>query len=307
MSAPLGKLVDIGGGRRLHLVACGSGSPTVVFESGGAGGISIQDMPVQRMVSPFTRAVVYDRAGLGWSDPAPAGRSFEERVADLHAALALTEPPPYVLVGLSFGGLLARVFARRYPHEVAGMVLVDGGDAEKYFATMVHMRAFHERQLRDEIKAVESGELRRRLEKALVRARWFNATEKAAILDVVPRAGHYRTGLDEFSAIDRTPDAMKRPGGFGTLGDRPLIVLGRGVSSGGAMSPWDEGYAESQARLAALSTNSANFIAAGIGHSIALQHPRLVAAAIAAVVAAVKSGPLDTGEVARLAAEGAGD
>jgi len=307
VSAPLGKLVDIGGGRRLHLVACGSGSPTVVFESGGAGGSSIQDMPVQRMVGQFTRAVVYDRAGLGWSDPAPPGRSFEERVADLHAALARTETPPYVLVGLSFGGLLARVFTRLYPNEVAGLVLVDGGDAEKYFSTMVHMRAVHERQLRDEIEAVESGELRRRLEKALARARWFNAAEKAAILDLVPRASHYRTGLDEFSAIDRTPDDMKRAGGFGTLGARPLIVLGRGVSAGGEMSAWDEGYAESQARLAALSTNSAKFIAAGIGHSIALEHPRLVAAAIAAVVAAVKSGALDTNDVARLAAEGAGD
>ena len=79
-----GQCVDIGG-RRMHHLAAGSGAPMVIFESGGAGGTSMSDLPLLRRISAFTRGCIYDRAGLGWSDPGPAGRSFDERAGDLRA------------------------------------------------------------------------------------------------------------------------------------------------------------------------------------------------------------------------------
>jgi pimeloyl-ACP methyl ester carboxylesterase len=260
-------------------------------------------MPVLRRVSAFTRAMTYDRAGLGWSDPAPAGRSFVERAGDLHELLRRTETLPVVLVGSSYGGLLARMYAKLYPDEVAGMVLVDGGDEAKYFATMGTMRPQHEREVREEAERADSGELRVRLETALRHTALFTDSEKAAILEVVPRRSHYMTALDEFSAIDRTPLEEQVAQGFGSLGDRPLVVLSHGVAE--QLSAWEEGYDASQDYLASLSSNSARIVAEGVGHSIALQHPELVAAAIAAVVSAVNDGGrLDVGKVERLAGAG---
>jgi pimeloyl-ACP methyl ester carboxylesterase len=53
-------------------------------------------------------------------------------VADLHALLtAANEPGPYVLVGASWGGLIARLYASTYPDQVAGLILVDG--ASEFF------------------------------------------------------------------------------------------------------------------------------------------------------------------------------
>jgi pimeloyl-ACP methyl ester carboxylesterase len=69
---------------------------------------------------------VYDRAGLGRSSPAPNGRTSADMVRDLETLLANAQiAPPYVLVGASFGGLNAQLYAAEHPDQVAGLVLVD--------------------------------------------------------------------------------------------------------------------------------------------------------------------------------------
>jgi pimeloyl-ACP methyl ester carboxylesterase len=133
-------LVKIPDGRRLYLECHGSGGPTVVFEAGlrsrgdiwtwSRGGDGTGVLP---RVTPFTRACIYDRPGtlahypyVSRSDPAPMPRSTGDVVADLHALLtAAGVPGPYVLVGASTGGLIAREYAATYPAEVSGLVLVD--------------------------------------------------------------------------------------------------------------------------------------------------------------------------------------
>ena len=121
---PIGRLVDIGG-RRLHVVESGEGSPAVILEAGIAAS-SLSWSLVQPEVAKFARVCSYDRAGLGWSDPDREPRQLERSVDDLHSLLAAASvAAPYVLVGHSYGGLLVRAFAARYPEQVAGIVLVD--------------------------------------------------------------------------------------------------------------------------------------------------------------------------------------
>src|SRR5207247_2474711 len=121
MAAPPGKLVDIGG-RKLHLLCTGSGSPTVVLVAGG-GAFSIDWALVQPQLARTTRVCSYDRAGLGWSDGGPADETVEQTLDDLHRLLsAAGERGPYLLAGASIGGIYIRAYQHAYPAEVAGLV-----------------------------------------------------------------------------------------------------------------------------------------------------------------------------------------
>jgi pimeloyl-ACP methyl ester carboxylesterase len=121
-----GNRVDIGG-RALYVSCTGTGTPTVVLEAGG-GNSADTWAGVQPEIARFTRVCSYDRAGLGQSDPAPAGvRTVQDSVDDLHALLTAADiSGPIVLAGHSLGGLIVRLYASQYPGDVAGLVLVDG-------------------------------------------------------------------------------------------------------------------------------------------------------------------------------------
>ena len=126
-----GQLIDAGG-FRLNLRCMGSGSPTVVFDSGW-GDWSPAWSKVQPQIATWTRACSYDRAGTGLSDPGPMPRTSariagELRTALHHAGIA----GPYILVGSAFGGDHVRAFADLYTSEVAGLVFVDADAATSY-------------------------------------------------------------------------------------------------------------------------------------------------------------------------------
>jgi len=144
-----GELVDLGGHREMYLECKGTGSPTVVLISGtrGAhddwtdlidaknptGAMKPGESAVFPQVSKFTRVCAYDRPGTTRNDntvtdstPVLQPTTAQQGVADLHALLNVAkESRPYVLVGHSWGGMIARLFASTYPDEVAGLVLVD--------------------------------------------------------------------------------------------------------------------------------------------------------------------------------------
>ncbi len=118
------RLVDVGG-RKLNLACSGTGSPTVVFES-PSGSSGAAWWAVQPKVAAKTRACVYDRAGFGFSDTSARAADAGNAVDDLHTLLkAAGIAPPYVLVGNSFGGGAAELFAWKHPAEVSGLVLVE--------------------------------------------------------------------------------------------------------------------------------------------------------------------------------------
>lgn len=126
-----GLLVDAGG-FRLNLYCMGSGSPTVVFDSGW-GDWAPAWSKVQPQIAKWTRACSYDRAGTGFSDPGPMPRTSVRIADELHTALHNAGVTgPYILVGSAFGGDNVRTFADRYMRDVAGLVLVDAdtGDVE---------------------------------------------------------------------------------------------------------------------------------------------------------------------------------
>lgn len=128
---PPGRLVEVQG-RRYHVQEIGSGEPLVVLESGIASS-SISWHFVREGVSAFSKVLSYDRAGYGWSDARLEPRTAEQLTAELMDLLnAAGHSGPCVLVGHSFGGILVRLFAQRYPHLVAGLVLVDPLDPEEF-------------------------------------------------------------------------------------------------------------------------------------------------------------------------------
>jgi pimeloyl-ACP methyl ester carboxylesterase len=119
-----GQLVDAGG-FRLNLYCMGSGSPTVVFDSGWEDWAPAWST-VQPRIAKWTRACSYDRAGAGFSDPGPMPRTSVRIAGELRTALHRAGiPGPYILVGNAFGGDNVRTFADLYMDEVAGLVLDD--------------------------------------------------------------------------------------------------------------------------------------------------------------------------------------
>jgi pimeloyl-ACP methyl ester carboxylesterase len=109
----------------LHVREAGTGSRVVVFEAGLAA-TSVNWSRVQQALGAQTRSVSYDRAGLGWSAPVDAPRSLQRWSDDLHRLIhALDLPRPLTLVGHSFGTFIIRVYASRFPQDVAALVFLD--------------------------------------------------------------------------------------------------------------------------------------------------------------------------------------
>ena len=112
-------------GPKLRMLVAGSGAPTVVFEAGAGSSLETW-VRIQPQVSKFARTVSYDRAGNGLSEKSAFPRDGANVASELHTALQNAHlAPPYILVGHSLGGPYIRMFAAKYPDEVAGMVLVD--------------------------------------------------------------------------------------------------------------------------------------------------------------------------------------
>jgi pimeloyl-ACP methyl ester carboxylesterase len=116
------------GGRHIRIACQGTGYPTVVIDA-GLGTAPVEDKAWQQIASRIattTRVCLYDRAGLGGSDPNPKPViSSMDSAGDMDRALeAAGLQGPFLVVGHSIGGLNAQVFASRYPSRVAGLVLV---------------------------------------------------------------------------------------------------------------------------------------------------------------------------------------
>lgn len=123
-AAPGSHSFDVGG-RAMHLECRGGGLPAVILDA-GLGGTAADWTVIQQTLANEQLVCVYDRAGYGASAAGPKPRSSARIAAELRTLLARADiPPPYILGGHSFGGFNMRLFASLFPHDVAGLVLVD--------------------------------------------------------------------------------------------------------------------------------------------------------------------------------------
>ena len=128
---PPGDLVAIGG-QELHLLMSPGAGPTLVVVA-ALGTPAIEWLPIQRALAPDVSVVLYDRGGLGWSDPGPRPRTAARMADELHALLTAARiEPPYVLAGHSFGGLIALIYTVRHREHVAGLALIDSSHPDMH-------------------------------------------------------------------------------------------------------------------------------------------------------------------------------
>jgi len=128
---PSGRLID-SGGHRLHALCKGAG-PVSVFIQAGLNDFSIHWRQVQEKLAAHARICTMDRNGLGWSDSVNNPATLENMVADMHNVIdAVAADGPLILLGHSYGGVIVRAYAQKYPARVRAMVLVD--PANEYMA-----------------------------------------------------------------------------------------------------------------------------------------------------------------------------
>ena len=281
-------LIDVGGGRKMYLECRGAGSPTVVLVAGlkaSAGDWDSTNAAAPTVfsgVAKVTRACAYDRPGTpvgerpSRSDPVRQPTTAADAAADLHALLgAAREPAPYVLVGHSYGGLIAKLYARTYPREAAGLVLID---------------------------ALSEG-----LQEAETPKQW--ATQRVLM------EGEIKESLTLYPALERIdPDrSFDQVRAAPRLEPLPLVVLSAdrpwgpqvpALIANGTLPadvPPDFGYItdaaqkKAQDRLAALVPGARHITHTNSGHEVHKEQPALVTGAIIDVIDAVRAGKTSIG------------
>lgn len=281
---PQGELVDIGG-FRLHLNCIGQGTPTVVMDAGG-GAPSIAWGLVPSEIAKFTRVCIYDRAGLGWSDPnLRASRTSQQSVDELHLLLIKAEiNPPYILVGHSLGGVNMRLYASQYPEDVVGLVLVDSSHENQMTSEMwksIKIQCWFDQVLR---VASQVGLLRligemnllpiledikREISKYPLAVQTLFDTYKSFCY----RPDYWATISSEFANIKKSLEGVQAVTSLGSL---PLIVLSQGSKDSKMSDARFQKWSSLQLDLTKLSSNSQRIIAENSGHNIQLDQPELV-------------------------------
>ena len=263
---PPGRLIPVGD-HCLHPFCQGNDGPTVVIEQ-GAGSPSQLWWPIQEKIAEFARVCSYDRAGYLWSEPVHRPRTVKERSEELHSLLTNADVPgPYVLVAHSYGGLIARDFALRYPAETAGLVLIDTPDEPALCRPEV--QAFYARM--------------RIFVRILQTVSWFGLPR---LLRQIPsmrqalwfvRPDEYAATADDLASLTRLDSSSPASG---QLKDLPLAVLTHGQPFPGPFAVLETDWLPSQHRLSALSSRSSLITAQDSNHMIHLEQPGLVIDAV---------------------------
>jgi pimeloyl-ACP methyl ester carboxylesterase len=254
-----GEFVDVGG-YQLHINCVGEGSPTIILDALGNGSSASWGL-VQPEIAQSTRVCAYDRAGAGWSDRGPRPRDVNQQVRELHALLAEARVDgPYVLVGHSYGGRIARVYAKAYPREVVGMVLIDPGTLsdDPRFPPQWHKEVAAEQRLITVARWLAPFGVVRLFQP---RMEYYDLPpQQAAANDSFgATTKFFQTIIDQHRAISQTL-AQERE--VTSLGSVPLIVVSANAPDNQVRRVWTEINGE----LAGLSTNGVHRVVQGATH-----------------------------------------
>ena len=297
---PPGIMVPVGG-HKLDLFCEGTGTPTVVMEMGSGEPVALF-RPIQDKVAELTRACSYDRAGIGWSEANLGLHTIQDRAAELYTLLRNANVAgPYVLVAHSYGGLIVRNFLSDHPADVRGLVLVDTAEEGFVFRSdfLEAIRQAMALRWRDELRA-RFGVTRFRF--ALIKGQFGIRKDlfgdvRGEVIAFLSKPSFVHATTDEGRSYSLVPNEMRRAGGFGALGNLPLIVIRYGQPSGSILVPpdlsqdqFEKLWIEAQERLRNLSTISLFVVATKSGHMINFDQPDLVIDATKRVVAAVRAG-----------------
>jgi len=274
---PPGQMVDVGG-FRLHLVCEGEGSPAVILEAGAADAWLTWHQ-IQPELAGLTQVCSYDRAGIGYSDPGPRPRSRRRAVEELRTLLARAGvPPPYVLVGHSFGGLSARLYTLLHPDEVAGLVLVESSHEEHWARAPRDFWQRHLDQMKGERFEADKAE-RGEPMPAILAVPGLSWRERRQLRAVARRPAWYRASFDESLIADASRAEFA---GLPRTLDVPLVVLSAGRRARPEWRPlelherWVRIAGELQADLASRSPRSRHVVVPDAGHSLHWDRPDVV-------------------------------
>ena len=155
------------GGSELYGLKAGQGAPAVVFVSGMGEDLNTWK-DVQPKAAELTTTFIYDRAGLGRSEPSPGSRDARTLAVELRALLRQAAvPPPFVVVGHSLGAWIASVFAHDYPGDTAGLVLIDPAYRESRLRSALLPADWAEREQALARYATQMSDAQRREKEAL--------------------------------------------------------------------------------------------------------------------------------------------
>lgn len=294
---PQGQLVDIGG-RRIQLDCRGTGSPTVIFESGLDINGSLSWSAVHDEVAKTTRACAYSRAGIMWSDPKDGPQNAKTIAEDLHATLVKAgEKPPFVLVGHSLGGPYIMTYTKYFGADVAGLVFVDASHPDQ----VQRFKAVTSHAPSSMIMLIKAG----------AAFAWTGAVRIAPLsskgvphqppLAVQAMAAYAPTSLGpmlkEIESLDQT---LAEAGTFRQLGNRPVYVLTsmaplpkealvslKITTEQGAQ--YKEIWKEMHVEEASWSLKGQHQLVADAGHYIQFDRPDIVIEAVKSVVNSVRA------------------
>ena len=303
---PPGKLVDIGG-RKMHIDCRGTGSPTVILESGLGTGGTLDWTLVHDEIAGFTRTCAYDRAGIMWSDPKDTPQDAAAVTEDLHALLKRAGiDDQLVLVGHSIGGPYTRTYTGKYGDQVAGLVMVDPSQPDQVArlgkATGLDVHPKRASTLMHTAKALAWTGLVRFVIARGDKPKLRTAAETKRLGDALAISGAYTSGsirgsTSELDGFDRTMDQGRAVHSFG---NRPLIVLtamapfkpeqlkglGMKAEQGARFKQvWKELHTEQ----AAFSTRGRQQVVPDATHYIQVDRPEVVIAAVREVVDTVRA------------------
>ncbi len=264
----------------LHMVCRGEGDQTVVLSS-GMGNPAASWRPLERLLEPDFRVCSYDRDGLGWSDdsggPRDAGLASDRLALLLDAA---SIEGPVILIGHSYGGVVARVFAADHPGKVGALLLLDSSheDMGERFPP------FAQQGFRDLLEGFQLAPwlnvfgLPRALDLFAPAIDGLEGADHDRSLAILNSISHMRGTAEEARGWERTAVAGRAVARAG-LGHLPLDVFVAGDWPEDMLPSWTE----MQKELSALSSEGRYFLVESANHpqiGMSDQYTPLVAAAV---------------------------